>query len=457
MRRILWFRRDLRVDDNPLLSLEGEVLPIFIFDIDILSALGTNDRRVTLIYNALIKLKDSLQQQGLNLALFYGKPLDVFQWLLSQGEYDEVCASGDYDVYAVKRDRNVSHLLPFTYLHDTYIFTPDEILKSDGTPYQVFTPFYNRAKSLFTAEHMRHYFPSDQKLIAFDYEPLHILHATLHSVSVLNLEAIGFKPQMLTIAQLSSPEEKLSVFAEKIENYSKNRDYMSLEGSSGLSSDLRFGTISIRKVLRWLVTQKQSEVDTEPFFRQLIFRDFYAMLLYHFPHLSQQNFRYPFKGIPNETYFHAFCTAQTGVPVVDAGIEELLQSGEMHNRVRMICASFFTKNLLLPWQWGETFFAEHLNDYDAASNILSWQWSAGTGVDPQPYFRIFNPYTQTAKFDAHAAYIYKWLPQLTDIPPKILHNENLLAELSINTYPHPIVNHKISSHDALTYFKSIQN
>ncbi len=457
MRRILWFRRDLRVLDNPLLSLEGEVLPIFIFDIDILSNLRENDRRVTLIYNALIKLKASLEQQGLNLALFYGKPLDVFQWLLSQGNYDEVCASGDYDPYALERDRNVSHLLPFTYLHDTYIFRPDEILKSDGTPYQVFTPFYNRAKSLFNAEHMRQFFPSDQKLISFDYAPLHILQATRHSVSVLKLEAIGFTPQILTEAQLSSPEEKLSAFAEKIENYSKNRDYMALEGTSGLSSDLRLGTLSIRTLLRWLLKQKKHGIDTEPFFRQLIFRDFYAMLLYHFPYLSQQNFRYPFKGVPNEAFFHAFCTAQTGVPVVDAGIQELLQSGEMHNRVRMICASFFTKNLLLPWQWGETFFADHLNDYDAASNILSWQWSAGTGVDPQPYFRIFNPYTQTAKFDAHAVYIYKWLPQLTDITPKILHNEDLLAQLSINTYPHPIVNHKVSSHHALTYFKSIQN
>jgi deoxyribodipyrimidine photo-lyase len=304
---------------------------------------------------------------------------------------------------------------------------------------------------------MTHFFPSDHKLIPFNYAPLHILHATLHSESSLSLEILGFTPQILTTAQLSSPEEKLSIFGKKIENYSKHRDYMALEGTSGLSSDLRFGTISIRKVLRWLVTQKQSGVDTEPFFRQLIFRDFYAMLLYHFPHLSQQNFRYPFKGIADETYFHAFCTAQTGVPIVDAGIEELLQSGEMHNRIRMICASFFTKNLLLPWQWGETFFAEHLNDYDAASNILSWQWSAGTGVDPQPYFRIFNPYTQTSKFDSNGTYIYKWLPRLSNVAPKTLCNENLLTLLSLSNYPHPIVNHKSSSHRALTYFKAFQN
>lgn len=457
MKRILWFRRDLRIDDNPLLSLEGEVLPIFIFDSDILSSLQNDDRRVTIIYTALLNLKSSLQERGLDLALFYGKPVDVFKWLLSRHRFDEVCASGDYDLYALERDREISHLLPFNYIHDTYIFRPDEILKNDGTPYLVFTPFYNRAKSLFTPEHMREFFPAKQQLSEFDYTSLYCIHSSDHSLKPAKLESIGFIPQKLSPEQQSPPAQKLDHFASKIAQYMQNRDFPALHSTSGLSTDLRFGTVSIRALLRWILAQKREGIDTEPFFRQLIFREFYAMLLYHFPHLCKRNFRYPFEGIANEEYFKAFCTAQTGVPIIDAGISELLMSGEMHNRIRMICASFFTKNLLLPWQWGETFFARHLNDYDAASNILSWQWSAGTGVDPQPYFRIFNPYAQTAKFDAHAIYIYKWLPQLTDIPPKTLHNENILAELSINTYPHPIVNHKISSHDALTYFKSIQN
>jgi deoxyribodipyrimidine photo-lyase len=229
---------------------------------------------------------------------------------------------------------------------------------------------------------------------------------------------------------------------------------MGLEATSQLSTDLRFGTISIRAVLRWMLTQKKSGIDTEPFFRKLIFREFYAMLLYHFPHLSERNFRYPFKGLPNDAYYKAFCTAKTGVPIIDAGIRELLTTGEMHNRVRMITASFFTKNLLLPWQWGEAFFAQHLNDYDASSNILSWQWSAGTGVDPQPYFRIFNPYTQTKKFDKEAHYLYKWLPQLATIPPKILYQEEKLSALRLEEYPTPIVNQKISAKRALEYFSA---
>lgn len=452
MRRILWFRRDLRCDDNPLLSLEGEVLPIFIFDPNILSSLPSHDRRVSFIFHTLITLKEAMQNRGLDVAIFYGKPTDVFRWLLSKGSYDAVYASGDYDAYAIQRDREVSQLLPFTYLHDTYIFRPDEVLKKDGTPYLVFTPFYNRAKSLFRSEHLNAYVPAKQRILDFDYEHLHILHAMEHIEGSLTHESIGFECQPLTPHQKLSPEVKLEAFAAQIENYPKNRDYIALEATSGLSSDLRFGVLSIRRLLRWIITQKKQGIDTEPFFRQLIFREFYAMLLYHFPYLSERNFRYPFKGVPNKTYFEAFCTARTGVPIVDAGIRELLESGEIHNRVRMIVASFFTKNLLLPWQWGEAFFAEHLNDYDAASNILSWQWSAGTGVDPQPYFRIFNPYTQTSKYDPDGIYIHKWLPDLASVSPKILCNEEALTHLDLHNYPPPIVIHKNSSKAALAYF-----
>ena len=454
MKRILWFRRDLRVEDNPLLSLEGEVLPIFIFDTNILSSLRADDRRVAFIYHTLLTLKESLRQRNLDLALFYGKPSDVFQWLLAHGNYDEVCASGDYDRYALERDRDISHLLPFHYIHDTYIFRPDEVLKNDGSPYLIFTPFYTRAKSLFTPEHMREYPPAVQQKSEFDYDFIHAIDQSRDTLSPIALESIGFYPRLLTEGQYDSPQKKLDRFAEKIDAYSQNRDYMALYGTSGLSTDLRFGTVSIRTVLRWMLEQKKRGTETEPFFRQLVFREFYAMLLYHFPHLSEHNFRYPFEGIPNEEFYKAFCTAQTGVPIVDAGITELLKNGEMHNRVRMICASFFTKNLLLPWQWGEAFFAEHLMDYDASSNILSWQWSAGTGVDPQPYFRIFNPYTQASKFDRDGSYITRWLPQLSSLSPQTLFNEKALSEGISSSYPLPIVDHKSSSQKALEYFKN---
>jgi deoxyribodipyrimidine photo-lyase len=267
------------------------------------------------------------------------------------------------------------------------------------------------------------------------------------------LESIGFIPQAITIL---TPEEKLTHFAEKIAHYPHDREVMALESTSNVSVELRFGTLSIRALMRWLVEQKKRGVETEPFFRQLIFREFYAMLLYHFPQLVDTNFRYPFTGIANEAYFEAFCTAQTGVPIIDAGIHELLSAGKMHNRVRMICASFFTKNLLLPWQWGEAFFARHLMDYDLASNVLSWQWSAGTGVDPQPYFRIFNPYTQTAKFDKEGRYTTRHLPQLADVPAKIFSDEMALTQYMWGNYPQPIVHHKESAQKALAYFTQMR-
>lgn len=454
MKRILWFRRDLRVEDNPLLAVDGEVLPIFIFDTNILEQLSKNDRRVTFIFSALIRLKASLKKRGLNLAIFHGNPTEIFTSLLKSDSYEDVCASGDYDDYAKKRDIAISHLLTFTYFHDTYIFKPDEVLKDDGSAYLVFTPFYNRAKKLFQAKHMAEVLATHQTLAPFNYENVHHINAGKETLLAISLDSIGFNEQTLTKHQQLQPEEKLRLFASRLSNYKRDRDFFALDATSGLSTDLRFGVISIRRVLRWLVEQKKAGIETEPFFRQLIFREFYAMLLDRMGHLASQNFRYSFNGIKNSDYLEAFCSAKTGVPIVDAGVQELLSTGEMHNRVRMICASFFTKNLLLPWQLGERFFAQHLMDYDASSNALSWQWSAGTGVDPQPYFRIFNPYAQSDKFDSKGSYIKKHLSELAGVSPKIVSDETALNQHSLDNYPKPIVNHKDSSKRALEYFKS---
>ncbi len=453
MRRILWFRRDLRSEDHPLLALEGEVLPIFIFDPALLSPLSRDDRRVTFIFEALLRLKASLRAKGLDLVLFYGRPADVFARILSRAPFDEVCASGDYDPYARERDREISHLLPFRYLRDIYIFEPDEVLKSDGSPYLVFTPFYNRAKALFTPEHMKEHHTATQQLVSWESDLLHIIDDQEHRIAPISLESLGFLPAAMRAEQQRSPETKLECFAPLLSRYAAERDVPALAATSHLSADLRFGTISIRAVLRWLAARKKEGIDTEPFFRELMFREFYAMLLYHFPHLATRNFRYPFAGVWNREYAEAFYEARTGVPLVDAGIRELLESGEMHNRVRMICASFWTKNLLLPWQEGARFFAAHLLDYDAASNVLSWQWSAGTGVDPQPYFRIFNPYAQGKKFDPDGKYIRRWVPELSGVDPKLLHDEAKLSKTELNGYPRPIVDHKSSSQRALEHFK----
>jgi deoxyribodipyrimidine photo-lyase len=449
MRRVLWFRRDLRVDDNPLLSLGGEVLPIFIFDANILTKLPKDDKRVTFIFSCVLELKKELQERGLELKLYFGDPREIFA-SLSQLGFDEVAASGDYDSYARQRDLEISHILPFNYLHDTYIFRPEEVLKADQTPYLVFTPFYNKAKTLFTKQHLQASPFAEQTLFATDYEG--IVKRDESGVTKLKtaIESIGFSP---TPVCFDSPHAILNTF--ELSDYEKRRDIPQLKGTSGLSLHLRFGTLSIREVLRYLSRQKKAGIPTEAFFRQLVFRDFYAYLLYHFPRIEKENYKYRFTGIEDERRFKTFCEAKTGVPIIDAGVNELLQTGNMHNRIRMICASFFTKDLLLPWQWGEAFFAEHLLDYDAASNILSWQWSAGTGVDPQPYFRIFNPYLQSKKFDKDARYIKSFCPELSKIEPKLLHDEDALFEHTIAHYPKPIVRHKEAAKKALEYFREV--
>ena len=449
-KKILWFRRDLRIEDNPLLSLGGEVMPIFIFDTEILKTLPPQDRRVSFIYERVLWLKYALQQKGLDLKLYLGNPIEIAA-LLEQEGFDDVYASGDYDAYAKERDIKVSHSLDFHTLHDTYIFRPEEVRKDDGSPYLVFTPFYNKAKTLFTPKHLQAYPFAQHSLYKTSYEGITHIAAGQKTVLPLDISAIGFEPNFIVT---STPERKLEHFETAITDYAKARDYLGTDATSHLSLDLRFGTISVRAILRFLVEQKKKGVETEPFFRQLVFRDFYASLLFHFPDLATHNHKYRFNGIEDVSKFKAFCEAKAGVPVVDAGITELINTGNMHNRVRMICASFFTKDLLLPWQWGERFFAQHLLDYDAASNILSWQWSAGTGIDPQPYFRIFNPYLQSKKFDKEAQYIKKWIPQLQAIEAKHIHDETYLLSHTIEGYPKPIVNHKEASNYALAYYKN---
>ena len=445
MKRILWFRRDLRVEDNTLLSLGGDVLPIFIFDTNILLKLERDDKRTALIFLHVKLLKEKLKAIGLDLKIFYGTPQDVFAYLLKLYDFKEVAASGDYDEYAKNRDREISHLLHFHYLYDTYIFKPKEVLKSDGTPYLVFTPFYKQALKLLVNKDISKKQIAKHTLLASDYDLLTSLNAQEVQSKEISLENIGFKNFDITMQDSS---EKLKSFKNRLLEYENGRDYLDLNATSQLGFELRFGVVGIRMLLREMMQMNGSEA----FIRQLIFRDFYAYLLFHFPSLAWQNYKYSFNGIQNSEYYECFCNAATGVPIVDAAVRELLVSGNMHNRARMIAASFFTKDLLLPWQWGDRFFAQHLLDYDAASNTLSWQWSAGTGIDPQPYFRIFNPYLQSKKFDKEGKYIKKWLPQLQDIDAKYLHDEEYLLHVNIPNYPKPMVNHKVASKKAIELF-----
>ncbi len=450
MKKILWFRRDLRVHDSMLLSQEGEVLPLFIFDKPILDTLDKNDRRVDFIFKAIMKLKADLKALGLDLALFYGTPEDVFTYLATKGFYD-VFASVDYDAYAKQRDANVAQILTFHPLNDTYIFEPHEVLKKDGTPYLVFTPYYLTCKQIYTKFHALSYTKASHSLVPFAYDTL--FSCTKDEIVPLhvNIENIGFKALHVNYP---TAYEKLEALSLKLDHYEKDRDFLFLDASSHLSLDLRFGTLSIREVLRYLSLQKHAGKQTEPFFRQLLFREFYAYLLHHFPSLAWKNYKYATPQSIQSSFYKAFCTAQTGYPLIDAAINQLLQTGQMHNRARMIVGSFFTKHLALPWQMGEAFFAKHLLDYDAASNILSWQWCAGTGIDPQPYFRMFNPYTQSKKYDANAVYIKQWLPLLRNVPAQSLHVEEKVFSLDIENYPKPIIRHADARKKFLAFFKT---
>ena len=262
MKRILWFRRDLRVEDNPLLSLDGEVFPIFIFDDQILNELPSDDRRVSFIFDNVIKLKKSLQSKGLDLKIFWGDPVEIIKALEIQG-FDEVVASGDYDAYARERDLRVSHILHFRYMYDTYIFKPEEILKDNGTPYLVFTPFYNKAKVHFSKEHLQEYTFGDHTLYETSYEGITTCDSMDNEVLPLKINSLGFTENL---PKMKDPKAKMKTFQKKLEGYVKERDYLDKEATSHLSVDLRFGTISVRSILRFLVEQKKEGVDTEPFF-----------------------------------------------------------------------------------------------------------------------------------------------------------------------------------------------
>lgn len=449
MRRLLWFRRDLRVSDNALLSFEGEVLPIFIFDTNILSKLEADDRRVSYIFYAVKELKKELQAIGLELKVFYGEPLSIIKKLQELYGFDEVVANGDYDSYAKQRDKEVSHLLHFRYLQQTYIFKHNDVLKEDATPYYIFTPFYKKALKVLENKDVSVVQRATHTLIKEEFDGVYILEETHFSSLAFTLDSLGFQEANLVMIPL---EKKLEALKNKLQHYTQERDSLATNATSSLSVELRFGLLGVGELLRYVLPLKGSE----PFVRQLIFRDFYASLLFHIPRMEHENYKYRFNGIEDEEKYAKFCSAKTGVPVVDAGIRELVQTGEMHNRARMIVASFFTKDLLLPWQWGEAFFAKHLLDYDKASNVLSWQWSAGTGVDPQPYFRVFNPYLQSKKFDKEALYIKRHIPELQELDAKYLHDEVYLLSHTISGYPKPMLNHKEAAKRAIEIFKNPQ-
>ena len=406
---IFWFRRDLRLDDNAgfyrALKNEKNVLPLFIFDRAILDKLANKkDARVGFIHHEISRLHTELKEQGSTMLVRYGTPEKIWRELMKTYTIKSVYTNHDYEPYAKKRDTAVASLLSkkdisFHTYKDHVIFEKDEVVKGDGTPYVVFTPYSKvwkaKLKSRITQSGESYYlkpYPNKKYFKnLFQTKP----------EKIISLKEMGFEPTDQTIPNRS-------VTQKIIKNYDETRNFPAINGTSRLGLHFRFGTISIRDK-----AFKASRLN-ETFLNELIWRDFYAMILSHFPHVAEGPFRAKYAQIEwrnNEAEFKAWCEGKTGYPIVDAGMRELNTTGHMHNRVRMITASFLTKHLLINWQWGEAYFAEKLLDFDLASNNGGWQWAAGTGTDAAPYFRIFNPYTQADKFDKEKGYIKKWVPE----------------------------------------------
>jgi deoxyribodipyrimidine photo-lyase len=416
---LVWLRRDLRLDDNTALQAalleKANVLPLFIFDEHILDELPNDDPRVSFIYQNLQKINVKLKAYDSSILILKGKADAIWQHLTAEHEIESVYTNRDYEPYAMQRDANIEEFLTqkgieFKTFKDQVVHEKNEVLKSDGTPYTVFTPYKNKWLEVYkpTKTSALH---TTQNFIKLNFE-------------FPKMESLGFIPSTIIVRDFNLTE---------VGQYAEQRNYPSLDATSYLGPHLRFGTISVRQVIA------QLEPKDEVFLSELIWREFFMQILFHFPHVVTNNFRSKYDGIQwrnNVIEFDSWCKGETGYPMVDAGMKQLNETGYMHNRVRMVCAGFLCKHLLIDWRLGEAYFAKRLLDYELASNNGNWQWAAGTGCDAAPYFRIFNPIEQLKKFDKAGFYVKKWLPYYGTM-----------------NYPQPLVEHTQARSRALDVYK----
>ena len=427
---IFWFRRDLRLHDNrgffEALQSDLPVLPVFIFDKKILSKLNArDDARVTFIHKQVQKIKNALEEAGSSLKVVFSTPLEAFEILIEEFNIHKVFANKDYEPETTNRDNEINAFLQsrnigFSMYKDHVIFEENDIVKDNGEPYTVFTPYSRKWKTQLGNQEIP-YYPSERLL------------RNLMKTSPFwfpRLNDIGFENSTIEVPDPNFSESLIS-------NYKNTRDLPALDGTSRIGVHLRFGTVSIREVTK--IAREMSQT----FLNELIWRNFFIDILFHFPHVVQNSFKPKYDFIAwrnNEKEFEKWCGGETGFPMVDAGMRELNKTGFMHNRVRMVTASFLVKHLLIDWRWGEAYFAEKLLDYELASNNGNWQWAAGCGCDAAPYFRIFNPESQQKNFDPKGEYILKWVPEYGTV-----------------NYPNPIVDHKFARERVMKVFKEALN
>ena len=423
---VFWFRRDLRLEDNLGLNaalLSGlKVIPIFIFDTEIINKLEKNDLRIKMIHAALVKLNDAMLGNRCNVGMYLGNPKAVFESLLKKYKIKSVFTNRDYEPYATKRDSLVKSFLEkknvtFSSFKDQVIFEKDEVVKDDGNPYKVYTPYSRKWI---------------EKLYSKGIETCNS-EIKLNSLAKIALPYLSLKEIGLDEKPFDIPE--FNIDYKRIEKYEETRNFPHLNSTSRIGAHLRFGFISIRKLV-----EKALKNSNKTYLKELIWREFFMQILWHFPYTQEKSFKPKYDNIRwlnNNDEFKKWCDGNTGYPLVDAGMRELNHSGFMHNRVRMLVGSFLCKHLLIDWRWGERYFAKKLLDYEMSSNVGNWQWVAGCGVDASPYFRIFNPKEQIKKFDKDFRYIKKWVP-----------------DFQSSFYPKEIIDHKFARNRCLETFKS---
>ena len=422
---IFWFRRDLRLYDNSGLSAathsKNKVIPIFIFDTSITDKLPNNDRRINFIFDNLIKIDLELKKKfNSSINVFKGNPTEIFKELIRDYKINSVFTNNDYEPYALSRDKSIKNLLEknqiqFKSFKDQVIFEKNEVVKDDGNPYVVYTPYMRKWKANLNEDLSK---LAEKEVVNNFYNP---------SISgLMKLNEYGFIEN----------DKKIEVFKldkDIVTKYADTRNFPSINSTSKLGPYLRFGTVSVRKIVSGLLKFKD-----QTFLNELIWREFFMQILFHFPHTAKKSFKSKYDKIiwlNDPKSFEAWKNGETGFPLVDAGMKELNNTGFMHNRVRMITASFLCKHLLIDWRLGEKYFALKLNDYEMASNVGNWQWASGSGVDAAPYFRIFNPHTQIIKFDKNREYINKWV------------------DTDSKSYPNEIVDHKVARQRCLDTYK----
>jgi deoxyribodipyrimidine photo-lyase len=467
---LVWFRRDLRLIDHTALHCalaeNQRVYCVFVFDTTILAGLPRADRRVEFIWHAIKQLDAALRERGGALIVLHGDPCQQIPKLAQKLGASSVHANRDYEPQAIARDRAVAEQLAqleieFSDYKDQVIFERDEVMTLSGTPFSVFTPYKNAWLKRLSAHALEVQTPNDSytHLVAAD-----------EAAAIPSLKELGFEETNLSELKfplgMSGAQALFEDFQDRIVDYKEARDFPAVKGVSYLSTHLRFGTISIRQLAAFAYAQGGRGAET--WLSELIWREFYMMILWHHPRVISHCFKPEYDALvwdEDETLFAAWCEGRTGYPLVDAAMRQINQSGYMHNRLRMVVASFLTKDLGISWQRGEAYFAQHLNDFDLSANNGGWQWAASTGCDAQPYFRIFNPITQSERFDPNGKFIRRYVPELAAVPDKYIHAPWLMKPIDVTSsgvmigrdYPEPVVDHAAARERTLARFKAVKS